>query len=134
MDKVLPANQPRRNMASTYILIALTILFTVGGQLLVKAGMDKVGGFPSQVKSFLPYLWKAFTNWKVFLGLVFAIIASICWMGAVAKTDISFAYPFMALAIVLVLAFSPVLFKESIKWTQWVGVATVCIGLIITTR
>jgi drug/metabolite transporter (DMT)-like permease len=121
-------------MLTTYILIGLTILFTVGGQLLVKGGMTKVGAMPQQSKAIFSYVWKALTNWMVFLGLVFAVVAAICWMGAVSNTNISFAYPFMALAIVLVLAFSPVLFKESIKWTQWVGVAIVCIGLIVTTR
>lgn len=121
-------------MAFTFVLIALTILFTVVGQLLVKAGMLKVGGFPNQAKAFLPYLLKALTNWKVLLGLICAVIAAICWMGALAKTDISFAYPFMALAIVLVLAVSPLFFKESIKWTQWMGVLIVAAGLFITTR
>lgn len=121
-------------MAFTFVLIAFTILFTVSGQLLVKAGMQKVGGLPDQAKLFIPYLLKAFTNWKVLLGLICAVVAAICWMGALAKTDISFAYPFMALAIVLVLALSPLFFKENIKWTQWIGVAIVAVGLFITTR
>lgn len=133
-SQTLPVLNPRKNMFLTYLLIGLTILFTIIGQLLVKSGMNIVGGFPGQVKAFFPYLLKAFTNWKVVLGLVCAVVAAICWMGAVAKTDISFAYPFMALNIVLVLALSPLFFHESIKWTQWIGVAVVCIGLIITTR
>lgn len=121
-------------MAITYLLIALTILFTIIGQLLVKAGMNHVGGFPALAKAYPAYLLKAFTNWQVLLGLVCAVVASICWMGTMAKSEISFAYPFMALNIVLVLALSPIFFKETIKWTQWMGVVVVCLGLIITTR
>jgi drug/metabolite transporter (DMT)-like permease len=67
-------------------------------------------------------------------GLFFAVIASIMWMNALSLSDISFAYPFMALAIVLVLALSPLVFKEFVPWTRWLGVIVVCIGLWIASR
>ncbi len=117
-----------------YILIGLTILFTVGGQLLVKYGMTQVGKFPSSGSQILTFLWKALTNWKVFLGLLLAVFAAVAWMGAVSLSNISVAYPFMGLAIVLVLALSPIFFNESVRLTQWIGVLIVCTGLFITTR
>ncbi len=124
----------KRNNMITFVLIGLTILFTVTGQLLVKSGMMKVGSFPTDVNAISRFLWKSVTNWKVILGLICAVVAALTWMGAVSTSNISFAYPFMALAIVLVLVLSPVLFHETIKWNNWVGVLVVCIGLIITTR
>ena len=39
------------------------------------------------------------------------------------------AYPFMALAIVLVLALSPLVFGEQVPVIRWFGVLIVCIGL-----
>jgi uncharacterized membrane protein len=41
------------------------------------------------------------------------------------------AYPFMALAIVLVLALSGALFGEIVPLNRWMGVAIVCVGLVV---
>ncbi len=119
---------------TVYIFIGLTILFTVCGQLLVKSASNTFGPFPKDLSGVAQFLIKAFTNIKLLAGLFFAVIASIMWMNALSLSDISFAYPFMALAIVLVLALSPLVFKEFVPWTRWLGVIVVCIGLWIASR
>lgn len=117
-----------------YFLIGATIILTVCGQLLVKAAMLEIGQIPLNLSGIFPFLIKAFTNIKIVAGLGCAVIASITWMGAISRSAISFAYPFMGLAIVLVLTLSPVLFKETIPWTRWLGVIIVCIGLWIASK
>ena len=119
---------------TAYIFIGLTILFTVCGQLLVKSASFEFGPFPKDLSMLIQFLIRAFTNIKLLAGLFCAVIASIMWMSALSLTDISFAYPFMGLAIVLVLALSPLVFKEIVPWTRWLGVAVVCIGLWIASR
>lgn len=119
---------------TAYIFIGLTILFTVCGQLLVKSASFEFGPFPKDLSMLIQFLIRAFTNIKLLAGLFSAVIASIMWMSALSLTDISFAYPFMGLAIVLVLALSPLLFKEIVPWTRWLGVAVVCLGLWIASR
>jgi hypothetical protein len=64
-----------------YMLIALTILFTVGGQLLVKAGMIKVGSFTGDIQSLPAYVFKSLTNLNVLAGLLLAVFAALTWMG-----------------------------------------------------
>ena len=118
----------------TYALIAATIGFTVAGQLLVKAGMLQVGSMPAEMQAIPAFLLQALTNLKVVGGLALAVAAALAWMGAVSLSDISFAYPFMALAIVLVLALSGVVFGETVPWTRWLGVLIVCLGLVVTAR
>lgn len=119
---------------TAYIFIALTILFTVCGQLLVKSASAEFGQVPAKLSEVIPFLIKAFSNIKLLVGLGFAVIASITWMSALSMIDISFAYPFMGLAIVLVLALSPLIFKETVPWTRWLGVLVVCLGLWITSK
>ena len=116
------------------IFIALTILFTVCGQLLVKSASAEFGSVPVKFSEVLPFLISAFSNFKLLAGLGCAVIASIMWMSALSLSDISFAYPFMGLAIVLVLALSPLIFKETVPLTRWLGVAVVCIGLWIASK
>ncbi|MCW5858791.1 MAG: hypothetical protein KIS63_10900 [Caldilineales bacterium] len=117
-----------------YLFIGGTIFFTVLGQLSLKAGMLEVGAVPGDLAALPAFLGAAFTNVKVVVGLASAVMAAVLWMGAVSRSDISFAYPFMALAIVLVLALSGVVFGEQVSTGRWLGVLIVCLGLIIAAR
>jgi drug/metabolite transporter (DMT)-like permease len=117
-----------------YLLIVATICFTVAGQLLIKAGMHQVGALPAQLQAFPSFIIRAFSNPLVCGGLFAAVFASMTWMGAISLSDISFAYPFMALAIVLVLALSSSIFGENVSLLRWLGVAIVSLGLIIAAR
>src|SRR4051794_29720985 len=97
------------------LFIVLTIVFTVIGQLLVKKGMLEVGAGPLgplHLSLLARFAWKTFTNPYVVLGLGSAVVAAVCWTVAVSRSALSVAYPFMALAIVLVLALSGALFGE----------------------
>lgn len=119
---------------TVYIFIALTIIFTVCGQLLVKSASGAFGQVPGKLSEVVPFLIRAFSNIKLIAGLGCAVIASIMWMIALSIADISFAYPFMGLNIVLVLALSPIVFNEAIPWTRWLGVLIVCLGLLVASR
>jgi len=117
-----------------YALIAVTIAFTVAGQLLVKYGTLQLGAFPKSLTGALPFITSALTNIWIIAGLGCAVAAALAWIGAVSLSDISVAYPFMALAIVLVLALSSLLFDERISTLRWVGVAVVALGIWIASR
>jgi len=116
------------------LFVLLTVAFTVIGQLSVKQGMLGVGGSPTQVAMLPQFIWRALTNLRVLFGLACAVAAALSWIVAISRSDLSFAYPFMGLAIVLVLALSGVLFGETVPITRWLGVVIVCLGLVVTAR
>ena len=116
------------------IFIFLTIMFTVIGQLCVKQGMLGIGASPSQLTELPVFVLRTFTNLWILAGLDCAVIAAVTWTVAVSRSALSFAYPFMALAIVLVLALSGSLFGETIPATRWIGVLVVCLGIFIASR
>lgn len=119
---------------SGLVFIFLTIGLTVAGQLLVKHGMTQIGKAPADAGQLPLFFLKAIFKPANFLGLSSAVLAALCWMGALSRCDLSFAYPFMALAIVLVLALTPALFGEHVSAKQWIGVGIVCVGLWIASR
>lgn len=106
--------------------IALTVALTVAGQLLVKLGATEAGPGAGLLGSLL--------NPRVAGGLGCAMAAALCWIAALSRSTLSFAYPFMALAIVLVLALSPLVLGESVPSTRWLGVAIVCVGILVASR
>ena len=120
--------------AGGLLFVALTIIFTVVGQLLVKRGTQVAGVAPTQASQLPRYAVHVMTNPLVVLGLLAAVVAAVAWTIAVSKTALSVAYPFMALAIVLVLTLSNVSLGERLSVQAWVGVGFVCLGLVITSR
>ncbi len=106
----------------------------MGGQLLVKLGMTQAGRAPIDLKELPWFIMRALFLPANFLGLVCAFLAAFSWMAALTKCELAFAYPFTSLSIVLVLALSTWLFGEKLQAQQWLGVATVCVGLWIASR
>lgn len=118
---------------SPLIYIFACIGFTVVGQLLVKSGVQSLVR-PGVADVGVGLLLKALVCPGVILGLVSALVAAAAWTVALSRCDLSFAYPFMGLAIVLVLLLTPLVFHEHVPLTRWIGVAVVCIGLWIAAK
>ena len=116
------------------IFLFLTVAFTVAGQLLVKQGMLEVGASPARVGALPAFVLNAFLNLRVLLGLGCALAAAACWTVAISQSELSFAYPFTGLSLVLVLALSPVFFGEAVSLKRWLGVLIVCFGIWIASQ
>src|SRR5436305_9229035 len=86
-----------------YVYVAMTIVFTVYGQLVAKWQVAKAGHFPASLSGKVNFLANLVINpWmlSVFAG---AFIAAMCWLAALTRFDLARAYPFMALSFVCVL-------------------------------
>lgn len=114
-----------------HIYILFTIVFTVYGQLILKWQVGKAGALPDLPLDKLIFCLKLiFTPW-IFSGLVAAFLASLCWMAAMTKFQLSYAYPFMSLSFVLVLVLSAAFFHEPLTWTKAIGMALLVSGVVI---
>ena len=89
-----------------YLYIAGTVLFTVYGQLVLKWRIVNYGAMPEDFGSKLIFLFKLLFDPYIFSGFAAAFVASFFWMSAMTKLELSFAYPFMSAAFVLVFLFS----------------------------
>ena len=117
-----------------YLYIALTIAFTVYGQLVLKWQIAGVGQLPAGSADKIVFLLRLLFNPWVFSGFVAAFLASLAWMAAMTKFDISHAYPFMSLNFVLVILAGGLLFHEAITPYKLAGLALVVAGLIVGSR
>jgi len=115
----------------SYLYIALTIVFTVYGQLVIKWQASLTGGLPTGGADKLLFLAQFLLNPWVISAFAAAFLASLAWIGAVSKFPLSHAYPFMSLAFVLVLILSGLLFHETITWPKIVGMALIVGGIVI---
>ena len=115
----------------SYFYILCTILLTVYGQLVIKWQVLKAGTFPAASTEKIWFLLHLMVNPWVISAFLAALFASVTWMAAMTKLQLSHAYPFMSLAFILVILFSALLFDEPITTAKIIGVALVMLGLAV---
>jgi drug/metabolite transporter (DMT)-like permease len=103
-------------------VIAVCILCSVGGQVLLKKAMSLTNGDTWPVAKFI----------RIFAGgIAFMAVNFFLWQGLLSKFDLNFLYPFEGLdRLVLVLA-AAVFLKEKMTLTLWLGVMMITGGILL---
>jgi len=115
----------------SYFYIALTIVLTVYGQIVIKWQVLNAGAFPDALIDKLWFLYKLLVNPWVVSALLAALLAGIAWMAAMTRLDLSRGYPFMSLAFVLVLILSGIFFNEPITTPKIAGIILIVLGIVV---
>ena len=109
-------------------------MLTVYGQLVLKWQMGGGGPLPTAWLHKLHFLLLQLLNPWVLSGFVSAFLASLAWMAAMTRFDLTYAYPFMSLAFIIVMAFSIIFLGEVLSMQKVLGTALVVTGLILVAR
>lgn len=117
-----------------YLYIVLTIGFTVYGQLVLKWRISKFGPLPSDTFEKLRFLFSLLFDPAIFSGFAAAFLASLAWMAAMTKFDLSHAYPFMSLNFVVVLLLSVFILGEPLTSHKIIGIGLIVLGTVVATR
>ena len=115
-----------------YIILTVSVLLAVAGQVLMKKGMMVFGTFP--VSQLLLKLIPMFLNPWVFIGFVCFGLSSIFWLVVLSRMELSLVYPMVSVAYVIIALASLLLFKEGISLLRWVSIAVICFGVILISR
>jgi multidrug transporter EmrE-like cation transporter len=117
-----------------YICIFITIICTVAGQVMLKQATNSLGPIPGNFYDGAKFLINALLNVYIIGGFGLAFIASLTWIAAVSRLELSFAYPFTGLNFVLVLLLSAYFFQEPLSWSRTLGVLAICGGIYLVSR
>lgn len=117
-----------------FLYIFGTILFTVYGQIVTKWQVDLAGPMPADMGEKVNFLASLVLNPWIISNLMAAFMAFLCWMGAMTKFELSYAYPFTSLSFVLVFVISVMLFRESVTPPKVIGLAFIIVGTIFGGR
>lgn len=120
-----------------YLYIFLTILFTVYGQIILKWRIKDLNwtlntteGSVRMVISYLKFLFDPL----IFSGFASAFIASVFWILAMTKFDITYAYPFMSISPALVFLIGVFILNEPFTIGKLVGLVIIIIGICVTVK
>ena len=114
-----------------YFFVALTVLLTVLGQFLIKWRVNEAGPLPADLSGKIFFVGGLLLDPWVVLGLASAFAASLCWILAMTKLPLSHAYPFTAVAFVLVVLGGAWLFAEPVSATKMFGLGLIVAGMVL---
>ncbi|MDO6444988.1 EamA family transporter [Colwellia sp. 1_MG-2023] len=118
-----------------YLYIAGCVLFTVYGQLILKWRMNLQETLPETTTEKIIHLIKlVIFDPFILSGFVAAFIASLFWMAAMTKFSLSFAYPFMSSAFIIVMFLSALLFGEVLNTHKLIGTACIVVGIVVLSQ
>jgi len=113
-------------MIGTIALILLCQVMSIAAQLALKLGMRNPEEFRRSRLAVLrivlrPWLW---------FGCGLYLFGMVLWFKVLSQADLSFAYPFGALAFVGVVLSSQWVLHERVSFRRWAGVFVILLGLV----
>jgi drug/metabolite transporter (DMT)-like permease len=118
-----------------YFYIFGTLIFTVYGQVILKWRLSQLQfQLPEPIIEKIVSLIKLVFDPYLFSGFVSAFIASLFWMAAMSKFEISKAYPFMSLAPALVFVIGILFLNEAFTWGKIIGLVLIISGTLVTIK
>jgi multidrug transporter EmrE-like cation transporter len=121
-------------MSKYFSLILATVLLNATSQILMKTGMTQVGKFEFSGTSFRQMILGAATNLFIICGLVTMVISMVTHLMSLSRFDVSFAFPFLSIAYVLVLLYGYFAMGESVNALRVAGVSLVIAGTVLIAR
>ena len=127
-----PSQQPNRSEANVQAIGILlgSVAFGAVGQLILKAGMNSLGKLQLSADTLL----RMATSPLVLVGIVIFCVSTLLWLFALAKADLSFAYPFLSLTYLAVLIGGALLFHEEVTMPRVLGFIVIITGVWIVAR
>ncbi len=119
----------------TLALILISVTLSACAQVLFKLGVSaapsvEAAGNPSLIGAILDTLFRP----GVLGGLALYGIGTVVWLRALARTELSQAYPFVGLGFVLTAALGYMLFNEALGPSRLLGTALVIAGVFLVGR
>lgn len=115
-----------------YLIMVISVLLAISGQMLMKKGMMAFGTFP--VSQLLVKIVPMLLNPWVFFGFACFGLSSLFWLVVLSRLPLSLVYPMVSLGYVLVAILSLIFFKENVSLIRWAGIATIIAGVILISR
>lgn len=121
-------------MNRAWAFVAITLVGTIAGQLVLKHAMTRYGAVPKDLAGAVSFVGRTLADPLVLLSLALALGAALTWIAAMSRLSLASAYPFMSLAFVGTALFSALLLGESVSAVRWAGISVVVIGLVLVAR
>jgi drug/metabolite transporter (DMT)-like permease len=116
----------------SHILLVATLVLSVYSQLTMKSRALVHSSASNFSADHLQYLILMATDWRVVSAVGAAFLAGVCWLLAIQRLDLGYAFPFMALTFVLMPVAANLFLREPLPLAQFVGLGLVLVGVTLS--
>jgi drug/metabolite transporter (DMT)-like permease len=120
------------NIAMLPLLIG--IFLNASAQLLLKAGMERVGYFAFNWNNLIPIGLKVAFNPFIIIGLGCYVFSVVAWLMALSRVDVGFAYPMLSLAYIVTAIAGYFLLQENLSLIRIAGIVVILAGVFLISR
>jgi multidrug transporter EmrE-like cation transporter len=113
------------------VFLLISVLLGVVGQLLLKAGASQVGPLGLGPLQPLGVARRLVGTPLIWAGLGIYGAGTLFWLIALSRVELGYAYPFLSLSYVMIVACSWLLLGESVSRRRLLGVAAICCGVAV---
>jgi drug/metabolite transporter (DMT)-like permease len=112
-------------------MVLLMVVCANTGDLLLKRGMSRIGEVAISFPGLTQALNSTIHNGTIWLGILFLIGFTLCYMTAVSWADYSYVMPAGAFGYAVQTVLAVVVLHEVVTPKRWIGVAMICIGVLL---
>jgi multidrug transporter EmrE-like cation transporter len=127
-------NDSKKPTLGTVLLLALTIVLSAGGNLLLSSGMKHVGRVETGPLMVVRALGGAMARADIWLGITALLLWFICSLVVFSRIDFSYAQPASAVGYALVAFLGYAVLGEAVTAARWVGIVCICAGVTLIGR
>jgi multidrug transporter EmrE-like cation transporter len=112
-----------------FSLLLISVLAGVGGQFFLKLGAGKLGKV--EIDNALNHIFSIITTPELLVGLTCYALGAIVYILLLTRVNLSVAAPAISLSYICSVLLGHFWFRESIAFSQIIGLAAISIGVIL---
>jgi drug/metabolite transporter (DMT)-like permease len=119
-------------MLQSHLLLVAVLVLSVYSQLIMKTRALVHSSGVNSAGEYLRYLIGMATDWRVLSAAGATFLAGVCWLLALQRLELGYAFPFMALSFVLIPVSANLFLGEPLPMIQLLGLGLVIAGISIS--
>lgn len=120
--------------AIVYIPLLIGIFLNASAQMLLKAGMDRIGYFEYSARNIWPITLQVAMNPYIVIGLGCYVVSVAVWLMGLSRVDVSVAYPLLSLGYVFTAVIAYYFLNENVSYLRVIGIFVILFGVFLITR
>ena len=121
----------KRLRIKTLVMVLAMVVCAVTGDLLLKRGMSAAGAVQFTAHGLGHALYLMMTSATIWLGIIFLLGFMASQMTVMSWADYSYVMPAGAFGYAILTLLAVIFLHESVSAISWVGVALICVGVLL---
>ena len=121
----------KRLRIKTLVMVLAMVVCANAGDLLLKRGMTEIGAVAITPSGVSHAFWMTVTSATIWVGILFLIGFMVSYMTVLSWADYSYVMPAGAFGYAILTLLAVVFLHESVSPKRWVGVALICVGVLL---